>query len=560
MIISDRRSHILDAAGQPVLRTPDLTPSAAAGSFQGADFSRDRGYVYCPTLNSKDEVDAWSRAELQRRGNVLYNSGGGLPHRLVNGFAQMICGTGLIPHPTPVRVRGREQTTREWVHKVRQLYIERCGSALTYDLAQRRNAFSDQRLAMRLRLKDGDSAKVFARDAATGRLRTVRYEASQIGNGSTNIEQSKGWTDGIFTGPHNEMLKLRVLSKDANGREKKTDIPGDNVLFFMSDERLHQVRGLTAFYPVLNKMFDRGEIQSALTKGIKVASQPVYVIEQDAQQARNLPAGSPGTTLPKSSRVVELSDGRKVNFTDFLNGGEAWGLGAGQSFKIVQSQNPHPNVADYIQEMIRDICMALNVPPEIAWNIIDAGGANMRFIQAEFAQTIEIMQDELIDADLGPHYVAWLYDMITAGEIEEIDGWERHVWIAPARLTVDFGRDGKLYIEELKRGIRTMQSMYGMRGEVAEVGINDYLDERQLIIQGIEDRIITERDGTVRSMTFEEAFPEVRQSPVSDAAATGDQTTDPSGSSADVAARMEAMEARLADIYHAIAFAREPKS
>lgn len=556
MKIKNKRRGSQGMGGQlmPSVEAPQLTVAAAAGSFQATDTTTDRGYVFCPTLNSRDEVDAWSRRELQKRANVLYNSGGGLPHRLVNGFAQMICGTGMMPMPTPIRVRGREAKVREWTRNVRQLYMERCGSAQTYDLSRRRNAFSDQRLAFRLRIKDGDSAKVLARDVDTGRLRTVRYESSQIGNG-VRAETDKRWVDGIYCGPHNAPLKMRLLGVDERNVETRTDIGMANVLHFMNDERLRQVRGLTAFYPVLNKMLDRGEIQHALTKGIKVASQPAYVIETDAVRSNSIP-GTPGTTMPKSSRVVELGNGKKVNFADFLSGGEAWGLQPGQSFKVVQSQNPHPNVADYLQEMIRDVCMALNVPPEIAWNIIDAGGANMRFIQAELAQTIEILQDDLCDADLGPHYVAWLYDMIQAGEVEEINGWERHVWIAPARLTVDFGRDGKLYIEELKRGIRTMQSMYGMRGEIAELGIDTFLDERQYIIQGVIDRDITERDGTVRGMRFDEAFPEVRQSPINEDVSIVEDTTN---IATPTAQQLQAMQARMLDIEHAIAFAREPK-
>ena len=171
------------------------------------------------------------------------------------------------------------------------------------------------------------------------------------------------------------------------------------------------------------------------------------------------------------------------------------------------------------------------------------------------------MHDALasVDQDLGPDYVAWLYDMIVSGEVEEIEGWERHVWIAPARLTVDFGRDGKLYIEELKRGIRTMQSMYGMRGEIAEVGIEDYLDERQMIVQGTYDRKITQ-NGLERSMTFEEAFPEIRQQAI-DPSSSDSHAPDANGTSqADTQAMLESMDHKISDIAHAIAFAREPKS
>lgn len=307
-------------------------------------------------------------------------------------------------------------------------------------------------------------------------------------------------------------------------------------------------------------MLDRGEILAAITKGIKIASQFAYVVQEQATSGKTVPGGE-GTTLPNlpTTKLKLGTSGKEVNLQEFLNGGVAVGLKPGQEFKIVQGQNPHPNTQGYLHEMVRDIAWAIGYSPEILWSIIELGGANMRFVQADLASQIEVEQDELVDQDLGPDYVAWLYDMIVSGEVEEIDGWERHVWIAPARLTVDFGRDGKLYIEELKRGIRTMQSMYGMRGEIAEVGIQDYLDERLMIIQGIEDRKITS-NGVERSMTFEEAFPEIRQQAM-DAAATAGTQTDPGGQSqADTQALMQSMDQKLDELAHAIAFAREPKS
>lgn len=565
LAVTDHRRFLFDSRGNVIrnldAREHDLTPSAAMGSFANAMTSRDRGYVYIPTLDSKKEVDAWSRTELNKRSRFFYNNGGGLIYRLVDGVSRMIIGTGLIPHPLPTRVTGRNDKIREWSHRVRQLYMQRCGTAMTFDLSRRRNVFQDSRAALRCKIVDGDSAKILVRDAASGRLRRIRYEANQIGNGSAqnaaeNAQQ--GWYDGIKCGPHNEMLAMRILSYDANNKETRTDIPSENVLHSMNDERINSVRGLTRFHRIAHKIQDRGEIMAAITKGIKTAQQIAYVIEQQ-MQANSRVAGAPGTTLPiKPTKLIETNDGKKLSFEEFLGGSEAWGLQPGQSFKLVQSNNPSTNVSEYLRDMVRDGCWAIGVAPEIAWNIIEAGGANMRFIQADFGQFVEVEQDDHVDQDLGPDYIAWLWDMITAGEIEEIDGWERHVWISPARLSVDFGRDGKLYIEELKRGIRTMQSMYGLRGEIAEVGLETYLDERQSIIQGVINRDIIERDGTSRAMTMKEAFPELDQSPLNESAANSGSPG--VANNADTEAMLESMSVKLNEIAHAIAFAREAKS
>ena len=546
-----RKAHAVQSAAIQQQAAPDLTPSSVWYSFQGASYTRDRGYVYLPTLDSKKEVDAWSRMELMRRSRFCYNSGGGLPKRLVDGYARMICGTGLVPHPTPQKILGREAKTREWSRNVRSLYTERCGSANTYDIARRRNVFQGQRATVACKIKDGDMAKVLVRDEATGRLRRKFYEAHQIGNGVfTPTLDEPGWHDGVQCDQHNAALKYRIIGFNDDGTRTQTDVPAENVLFSLNDERINQVRGLTRFYPVMNKFLDRGEILAALTKGIKISAQVAYVIEQQLSSLSPQVQGAVGSLVPKPSKTIQTQDGRQINLEQFMNGGEAWGLAPGQSFKMVQSQNPSTNVAAYEREMVRDISYAIGVAPEIAWNIIDLGGANMRFVQADLAQGIEVEQDQLIDQDLGPDYVAWLYDMIVAGEVEEIPGWEKHVWIAPARLTVDFGRDGKLFIEEYKRGIRSMKSMYGMRGEEWSIELDQYLDERQAIIQGVNDRQITTAEG-VRPMSMAEAFPEIGVQN-----AFGSVAAD---AGADTAEQLDGMKTQLTEIHQAITFARETK-
>lgn len=563
--VTDRRASMLYGPdGYPLASNPALEIQAAMGSFQGAGSSTDRGYVYLPTLDSKKEVDAWSRLELLKRSHYVYNSGGGLMQRGVDGVSRMICGTGLLPHPTPTKIKGREQKTRDWVRRRRELYMERAGSANTYDLSRRRNVFQCQRAVVRSWIKDGDIASVLAREPSIngvrGRLRRKLYESHQIGNGTMKgVPANSGWHDGVLCGPHNEPLAYRLLG-EVNGRETVTDVPADNVLFTLNDQRINQVRGLTRLYSVVNKVLDRGEILHAITKGIKTAQQVAYVIEQQMHQQQQQVAGGAGSLIPKPTTVIETPDGKKVNLETFLGGGEAWGLAPGQQFKVVGSNNPTANVADYLKEMVRDVAWAIGYWPEILWSIIELGGANARFVQADLAQQIEVEQDQLVDQYLGPDYVADTYDMIEAGELDEIDGWEKHVWIAPARLTVDFGRDGKLYIEELKRGIRTMKSMYGMRGEEWQIEIDQYLDERQYISQGIYDRKI--RQGKVdREMTYEEAFPEQRQGVMESPGSRAEQQAQEAKESTQaIEQRLEAMETKLTSLHHAVQFAREPKN
>jgi len=135
---------------------------AAHGSFQGADYSRDRGYVYVPTLETMKEVDAWSHTELLKRGRFIYNSGGGLIHRGVNGVARMVCGTGLFPYPL--------SKNKDWNNRLRRLWASRCESKNTFDLSRKFTMGASQAAVVRSKIRDGDCAPVIARHE-NGRLR-----------------------------------------------------------------------------------------------------------------------------------------------------------------------------------------------------------------------------------------------------------------------------------------------------------------------------------------------------------------------------------------------------
>jgi hypothetical protein len=494
----------------PQVEQIPLHVEAAITSFQGADISsRDRGFVYVPTLDTLKEVDAWSHTELMKRGRFIYNSGGGLIHRGVNGVARMVCGTGLFPYPL--------SKNKNWNDRVRRLWMARCESKNTFDLARKFTCGSAQAGIIRSSIVGGDVAPVLARDE-NGRLRCMFYEAHQIGNGvksTTNNTSQSRWHHGVHLGPHNAPIAYRILAKDpATSRETAVDIPADNVLFVANYERFGQVRGLSRFYPVINKVLDRGEIMAALTKGIKMRSQVGWAIEQQMQQQQVTVPGAPGSTVaPRPTTMVKTANGRTITLEQFFGGGQSMELQPGQSFKTVESAHPHENVREHLDNLVRDVAWALGYSPEILWNITQLGGANTRFIMADAQSQIEEEQQRLVEQFLGPWYLAWVRDMIEAGEIEDVDGWDLHTWLLPKRLTVDFGRDGKLHIEQAKRGQITLKSLYGFVGDEWQIEIDQYLDERLYIKEGM----------AARGLTWQEAYPELPQP----GAAPAGSTTEP---------------------------------
>lgn len=480
----------------------DLTPSAAVGSFPGAQWSRDRGYVYFPTLDTEREVDSWSRTELMKKTRAMFN-GIGFVRGLITGTARMVCGTGLAVQPTT--------SAPEWNRKAQRVFVARTASRETFHLARKYSFSSSQRAVVRGWLKDGDILNVFAR-TESGALRTALYEGNQIGTGGN---ETKGLVDGVHLDRHRGALGYRIVTHDSAGREHRTDVDASHCTLVTDYERIHQARGVSCLYHAVNRLLDRGEILAATTKGIKLSSHIGYAIETELGNSG--PPGGPGALSPsRPEKKIETPHG-PMKLSQFLESGQIEELGAGKKFKIIHDARPHPNVTTHLDGIVRDISLGTGFFPEVLWNVSGLGGANTRFVMASAQSRIEELQEILVETYCAPIYLAHIADAIREGELEFHPEWFLHTWLTPARLTVDFGRDGKLHLEQYKQGHITLRTLYGYRGEDWKIEIDDYLDERAYIKAGAAER----------GLTMEEAMPSFYGTNV------GAQTGDAKGQNSD---------------------------
>jgi capsid protein len=477
-----RKRYVTPAKPSARADGSNLIPSASMGSFPGAEFSRDRGFVYFHNLESEKEVDAWSRTELMRRTRAMYN-GIGFVRGTINGIARMVCGTGLAVQPTT--------SSAEWNRKAQQVFARRTSSRETFHLGRKYSFPSSQRAVMRGMLKDGDILGVLARTEDTNALRIALYEGNQIGTGSID---AKRLVDGVRLDRHRGALSYRAISTGEGGKQTYTDIPAKDCLFIADYERVGQVRGISCLYHAVNRLLDRGEILAATSKGIKLSAQIGYAVET----AAGSPGPQVGAMAPKRPQTtVQLPSGKKIKLDQLAESGEIDELQPGQSLKILHDARPHPNVSAHLDGLVRDISLGTGFFPEVLYNVSGLGGANTRFVMASAQGTIEEKQETLVETYTGPVYLAEIADAINDGELEFHPEWFLHTWLTPARLTVDFGRDGKLHLEQYKQGHITMRTLFGYRGEDWKIETDDYLDERAYMKAG----------AAKRGLTMQEAYP-----------------------------------------------------
>lgn len=437
-------------------------PSFLSGGWQGADSSRLRGYVYFPQLDTRRELPGYTRTELLRRARFLY-ANVGLVRRLINGMARMVVGTGLDVHPTTADA--------EWNRLARAAFNNRASARAIFDLGGRYNFWKSQLALKRRQFLDGDSAAILTESAAQ-RAQFAFYEAHQFGNGNLGPGDEKFWNDGVRTDRNNRPTHYRLLGDD----NAQTDVPAADICFFADYERVGQVRGVTLLAHAINKLIDTGEIISAITTGIKQFNQLGYAIETDV--GGSVSEGAESSLGPRRSVAADAA-GNPVTVEAIYGAGAVPSLPPGQKLRALLDQRPHPNNLEFLDYLVRDISWGAGLSPEVIWNIASLGGANTRFVQADTQGWIEEQQQELIDLYCGRAYLYTIAKEMKTGALRPCADreWWKHAWIPPPRLTVDFGREGKLHLEQLKMGLLTMRRFYGWQGLDSAEEISAWLDE-----------------------------------------------------------------------------------
>ena len=165
-------------------RSKSLTPSAWS-SFDAANRSTTRGWIYFPTLDTAKELDSYSHWELVKKARWFY-ANSGFARRAVNGLANMI--GYLTPRALTL--------DPEWNTAAMKNFEARAGSAQVCDLMGKHNFYGYQLALNRCDLKDGDILTALSKTASGGAA-FLGYEAHQIGN--TAITDSEVFSNGVQT-------------------------------------------------------------------------------------------------------------------------------------------------------------------------------------------------------------------------------------------------------------------------------------------------------------------------------------------------------------------------
>lgn len=444
---------ILGADGKPMR-------SFASGehAFDAARRMKHRGYFFFPDLEPSAQMPRWTRVEINKKVNWLYNNVGAV-RMVVDGLSLDEVDTGIWPKATTSNSKFNKAVTDD--------FHEQWGELKVFDLAAQENFYSAQ-FAIRRNIRlYGDMFGLLARPRVDGGLPAMSFVPMWgVGNANTPADQS-AWEDGVLKNAQNRAVKYRIL-KTRDGKEWE-DFEAQDVQHYHDAFWPGQVRGMSGLASVARKLFTIDDIEKAESAGFRLRSRIAYAITRSDEDD-----GAP-PVLPGAGEVetVEASDGAQLEIQKIVSSAgdevSVANLPAGYEVKLLESAKATSG-GEFITSLMRDVAYSQLYPPEWVFFVSGLGaGTVFRGVQNRVQRVINSIREfQLIPQFVKPAYVFWLWQRIKAGAYEDVGvppDWWRRKFITPGLMTVDLAREGALFDRRLESGKMSPARYHGIQGE-----------------------------------------------------------------------------------------------
>ena len=441
----------------------------SATLFDSANDLGNRTSTITFPLDSRKEIRPEERRRLIKKSRSLRNNLG-LVRRLINGTTRYSLGRGLIPSAA---------TSDKDFNVAADAYFDRWAMSTLCDVSGRMNFYQMQRVICREMFTDGEVFAGQVKDSddrcQLQLLKTERVGPAPGGNALDPYE------DGIECDAQNTPLSYGVLSYDARGAVRRVNTSAEDVIHIYDPERIGQRRGLPWLYHGQNSLLDILDITAFEKAAVKLHSYFAAAITTPTGKAPN---GVRQRAAAATSSGDAAADAESRQYESFLGGAAIPVLKKGEEIKFFTSDRPSLTFAGFIDFLVRDIAWGFGVSPEFIWSVAGLGGANTRFILQDSEWFFDEVRQLLIDI-----FCQRVYSWVSANGILNSELpmskdplWHACNWQGPPSLTVDRGRDGRLFIELVKNGMMSRQDWWSALGK-------DGLKMRRAVIDELAEDI-----------------------------------------------------------------------
>jgi capsid protein len=462
-----------------------------ATNFSSAEgiASPQRMWIYTPTLDASKSLTPSARIEQTKKSFFLYENIG-LAARAVDGVAKFV--GPLIPQA--------KTADESWNRLAEQAFEDACGnSAFGVDVAKAVNFYDAQEVLVKQMALAGDC---FWQKQTSNSGRAMFRIVPGENVGSAHGDVKDGWVDGVKVSKLGAPVRYRVLKAPGNYAEYN-ELSADDLTRVGKVDRIGQVRSRPWLHRAADHLQDITEILAYEKMSSKLASSLAFIIK--SPDAQSIGLGSSLQKVPTGSGTITRDQ--------MMEGSIVPRLFPGESIETVNNTHPSANLDTFLKYLRRDIAHGFNMPASVLFDPEEAGGATMRFAMEDAAKTIGRIQEIIIQSFAAPFWRFWVWQEIEAGRLQmpnDGNDWWRCEFTAPQKISVDIGRDGRLYSDMLQRGQISPQDFYNMQGKDHDKVLDDTI--RAAVRRKKRVMEIAAEEGV--QISVQEVFPPAPGSPV----------------------------------------------
>jgi capsid protein len=448
-------------------------------------------WVYSPTLDAKKELTSGSRLEILKKAAWLYNNSG-LAGGAVDKIARLV---------GPLQPQARTMD-ENWNRMAEKAFNDACrNAAFGVDVSGMVNFDQAVPLLVRQMAIAGD---VFWQrmTSKSGRAMFRLIPGENVGSPVGNEEE--GWNDGVKVDPKTgRPIRFRVLKAPAS--QEYTDVSADDIAQVRRAYRIGYSRAPSWLARAANTLQDIAEYLAFEKQSAKIGASMALVITSPEAGQIGL-----GSSLVKGNST---SSQQPMTIDALSNGSIIPQLKPGEKVESILNNHPAGNMKEFLGTLKEEIAVGLGFSAQFLFDSTEAGGANQRWILEEAASAIDEIRDIIVQNFAAPFWRFWIWQEIQAGRLpmpNDGSDWWRMETVGPARLSVDFGRDGRLMSDLLLRGQISPQRYYALQGldaDTQDADIIRFAARRKKLVQEI-----SKEEGVDLSVL--EVFPPAPGSPV----------------------------------------------
>lgn len=481
-----------DAAGRIVIPGANgngkkPAPVSFSESYEAAKAGRYRGWWFLPTpLNTSEKGDQWTRNEIARRNIWCYDN--------IPEMRAVIDGLAIDEIDTAIWPKART-SSKAFNSAVTNRFDEENKDPRTFDLRQVDNVYSAQFLIRRTLRLVGDMFGQLVRPLSPGAPPRLGFLPGYQCTSDGIKGEDPALREGIRFDPKTAAaVKYRfALPKAKNASETSyTELEADDVLHFHDPFFADEIRGVSTLAPVTRQMYSMDDIDKAETAGQLLRSRVAYSVENiGADEGGQIPQ-LPGVV---DTQIIENPDGSKtvIQTVASRDGAEVDVITPPGGMKIKTLESNRGGAIDFRNFLARGMMHATVYPPE--WILFIGGlgqGTVVRIVQNRVQKIANFYRAMQLDMQFMQRwYRYWLWQRIKAGVFDNVPGgipfdWWAHKLIYPRDMSVDLGRDGRLYDDRVMRGNMSPVDYHALSGrddEDVDEEIVDKAVSRKLLLQ-----------------------------------------------------------------------------